>query len=53
MAASERIRVLLTATEKGRIARMSKAAGVSMGEFLRRAAASFRPCEDDKMLEPN
>jgi hypothetical protein len=30
---------------------MSKAAGLSMGEFLRGAAASFRPSEDDKVLE--
>jgi len=51
MAASERITVLLTVAEKGRIAKMSKAAGLSMGEFLRRAAASFRPSEDDKVLE--
>jgi hypothetical protein len=51
LAASERITVLLTSAEKGRIAKMSKAAGLSMGEFLRRAAASFRPSEDDKVLE--
>ena len=51
MASSERIPVLLTAAEKGRIVKMSKAAGLSMGEFMRRAAATFRPSEDDKMLE--
>ena len=51
LAASERIPVLVTAGEKGRIAKMSKAAGLSMGEFLRRAAASFRPSEDDRVLE--
>ena len=49
--ATERIPVLVTATEKGQIAGMAKAAGVSMGEYLRRAAASFRPAEDEKMLE--
>ena len=49
--ATERIPVLVTAAEKGQIAKMAKAAGLSMGEFLRRAAASFRPSEDDKMLE--
>jgi len=49
--ATERIPVLVTATEKGQIAQMAKAAGLSMGEFLRRAAASFRPSEDDKILE--
>ena len=51
MAGSERVTVLLTSAEKGRIAEMSKAAGLSMGEFLRRAAASFQPSEDDKVLE--
>jgi hypothetical protein len=51
LAASERITVLLTSAEKERIAKVSKAAGLSMGEFLRRAAASFWPSEDDKVLE--
>jgi mobilization protein NikA len=50
-AATERIPVLVTAKEKTQIARMARAAGMSMGEFLRRAAASFRPSEDDKVLE--
>lgn len=48
---TERIPVLVTPSEKGQIARMAKASGLSMGEFLRRAAASFRPSKDDKMLE--
>jgi len=50
-AATERIPVLVTATEKGQIAQMAKDAGLSMGEFLRRAASSYSPSEDDKMLE--
>ncbi|MDH3209107.1 MAG: hypothetical protein OEM00_02135 [Burkholderiaceae bacterium] len=49
--ATERIPVLVTATEKRQIAAVAKAAGLSTGEFLRRAAASFRPSEDDKILE--
>lgn len=49
--ATERIPVLVTATEKGQIAKMAKDAGLSMGEFLRRAAASYRPNEEDKLLE--
>lgn len=49
--ATERIPVLVTATEKGQIAKMAKSAGLSMGEFLRRAAASYRPNEEDKLLE--
>lgn len=48
--ATERIPVLVTPAEKGKIARMAKAAGLSMGEFLRRAAESFRPSEDDKAM---
>lgn len=49
--ASERIPVLVSTAEKARIARMAKSAGLSMGEFLRRAAAAFRPSDDDKILE--
>jgi hypothetical protein len=49
--ATERIPVLVTAAEKGRIAKMAKTAGLSMGEFLRRAAASFRPGDDEQLLE--
>ena len=49
--ATERIPILVTPAEKKQIARMAKAAGLSMGEFLRRAAASFHPSEDDQMLE--
>ena len=49
--ASERIPVLVTAAEKGHIAKMAKGAVLSMGEFLRRAAASFRPGDDDQNLD--
>lgn len=49
--ATERIPVLVTAQEKAMIAKMAKNAHLSMGEFLRRAASSFRPDDDDKMLE--
>lgn len=48
--ATKRIPVLVTTAEKGRIAKMAKDAGVSMGEFLRRAASSFRPSEEDEVL---
>ena len=48
--ATEHIPVFVTAREKARIARMAKAAGVSTGEFLRRAVASF-PAEDQEILE--
>src|SRR5574338_158323 len=49
--ATERIPVLVSAEEKAMIAKLAKDAHLSMGEFLRRAAASFRPAEDDQMLE--
>lgn len=49
--ASERIPVLVSPAEKAQIAEMARLAGVSMGEYLRRAAAAFNPgAEDDKML---
>lgn len=48
--ASERIPVLVSTAEKARIARMAKTAGLSMGEFLRRAAAAFRPSDDDDKI---
>ena len=48
--ATERITVLLVPSEKAQIARLAKLANLSMGEFLRRAAASFRPSElSDKL----
>ena len=48
--ATERIPVLVTPMEKGQIAKMAKAAGVSMGEFLRRAASSYHSPEDEEVL---
>ncbi|WP_415035373.1 plasmid mobilization protein [Azonexus sp.] len=49
--ATERIPVLVTAKEKATIAKMAQDAQLSMGEFLRRAAASFRPSEEEQLLE--
>lgn len=49
--ATARVPILMTAKEKAQIARKAKAAGISMGEYLRRAAESFRPSEDDRALE--
>ena len=50
-ASTERIPVLVTVSEKAMIAKMGQDAHLSMGEFLRRAASSFRPNEDEAMLE--
>jgi len=49
--ATQRIPVLVTPAEKGRIAKMAKSSGLSMGEFLRRAATSFNSTEDEKILD--
>lgn len=49
--ATQRIHVLVTRQEKAFIANAAKAAGVSVGEFLRRAAASFNPTENEALLE--
>ncbi len=49
--ATARIPVLVTNAEKARIVKQARAAGLSTGEYMRRAAASFRPSEDDKALE--
>ena len=49
--ATERIPVLVTSKEKNKIAAMAKNAGISMGELLRRAASSYRPSEEDRVLE--
>lgn len=48
--ASERIPVLVTPQEKAKIAKLASDAGMSMGEFLRRAAYAFRPEEEDALL---
>lgn len=50
-AATQRIPVLVTPAEKDQIVKMAKDAGLSMGEFLRRAAMAFQPAEDEKLLE--
>lgn len=48
--ATEHIPVLVTAEEKARIAKLAKDSGLSMGEFLRRAAESFRPDDETEIL---
>jgi len=51
VAATQRIPVLVTSSEKSRIAKMAKDAGLSTGEFLRQAAAAYRPAQDDAAME--
>ena len=49
--ASARVPVLMTEAEKSRIHAKAKQAGLSTGEFMRRAAESYWPAEDDRTLE--
>jgi hypothetical protein len=51
IAATDRIPVLVTKPEKARFAKMARAAGVSVGEFFRRAADAYNPSEDERLLE--
>jgi hypothetical protein len=48
--ASARIPVLVTPREKVVIEQKARAAGLSVGEYLRRAARSFTPSEDENAL---
>lgn len=49
-AATVRIPILVTTEEKANIMKRASEAGLSPGEFLRRAAASFRPDDETEML---
>ena len=49
--ASERIPVLVTKAQKQRLTARAKAAGLSTGEFLRRAGEDYSPAEEDALLE--
>lgn len=49
--ATARVPVLMTEAEKSRIVEKARRAGLSTGEYMRRAAQSFRLSEDDKIME--
>ena len=51
MAATERIPVLMTKTQKQNITSRAKRAGLSAGEYMRRAAAGFEPDAENAALE--
>ncbi len=51
MAATERVPVLMTPQEKGLVVSRSKKAGLTTSEYMRRAAAAYRPTEDEEALE--
>jgi len=49
--ATKRIHMLVTPTEKQKIAKKAAQAGISIGTFLKQAAAAYRSTEDDQILE--
>lgn len=49
--ATERVPVLMTPAEKKKIVSRAKKAGITTAEYMRRAAESYRPSDDDKALE--
>lgn len=48
--ATERVPVLMTPTEKKRVTAKAKKAGLTTGEYMRRAAATYRPTDDDATM---
>jgi len=51
MAATERIPVLVSRAEKAALAKKAKAARLTMGEYLRRAADAYDPLAEEAHLE--
>jgi len=49
-AATERVPVLMTPAEKRRVVSKARKAGLTIGEYMRRAAEKYRPDEDDTAL---
>lgn len=50
MAATERVPVLMTVAEKKRIVARAKKAGLTIAEYMRRAAEGFSPDQDEAAL---
>lgn len=50
MAATERVPVLMTPAEKKRLVSKAKKAGLSTAEYMRRAAAEYKPAADDSKV---
>ncbi|MDQ3197564.1 MAG: ribbon-helix-helix protein, CopG family [Pseudomonadota bacterium] len=50
-AATERIQVPVTPDQKAKIAKKAKAANLTVGEFVRRAAEAYQPDDVDDVLE--
>jgi len=50
MAATQRVPVLMTPAEKKRVVAKAKKAGLTTGEYMRRAAEGYRSADDEKTL---
>lgn len=50
MAATERIPVLMTPTEKKRVVAKAKKAGLNTSEYMRLAASNYQPKDDESAL---
>jgi hypothetical protein len=50
MAATERIPLLVTSTQKALFAKKAKASKLTVNEFVRRAAEAYDPGDDDEAL---
>ena len=48
--ATERIPVLMTPAEKKQVVSRARKIGITTSEYMRRAAAGYRPNDDDKAL---
>lgn len=49
--ATKRVDALVTAAEKARITQAARDAGISAGEYMRRAAAAYCPPEEEAMVD--
>jgi hypothetical protein len=49
--ATERIPVLVTKAQKQRLVAKAKEAGLTMGEYLRRAGEGYNPSEEEALLD--
>ncbi len=49
--ATERVPVLMTPVEKKLVVSKAKKAGLTTGEYMRRAAERYRPADDEQALE--
>mgnify|MGYP000612107775 CR=1 FL=1 len=51
MAATARVPVLMTPAEKKRVVANAKKAGMTTGEYMRKAAEGYRPDNEEKELD--